>query len=123
MKPNLKLFIACTLLALTGVACGGANKKDASALIYKGVYKFGPQERSFNDCETGNEFWAIDKADLEEQYGKLNFEKPYEPVYVEVEGDKIKATKADALDAQYDSIIVVKKIVKITKVIPQDMCN
>ena len=44
-------------------------------------------------------------------------------MYVEVEGDKIKATKADALDAQYDSILVVKKLVKITKVIPQDMCN
>ena len=105
------------------VGCGNAGKSKP-ALIYKGVYKFGPEEKSFNDCETGSEFWVTDKSDsLEKKYNLLNFEKPYEPVYIEVEGEKIKATKADALDSQYDSIIVVKKLVKITKVIPQDMCN
>src|SRR6195952_251531 len=122
MKLNLNLFTVPVLLALC-VGCGSAGKKDSTGIVYKGVYKFGPQEKSFNDCETGNEFWATDKAGLEQEYTKLNFQKPYEPVYVEVEGDKIKATKADALDTQYDSIIVVKKVVKITKVIPQDMCN
>lgn len=122
MKLNLILLAASFILALS-VGCGNLDKKETTGIIYKGVYKFGPQEKSFNDCETGTEFWADDKADLEKQYAKLNFQKQYEPVYVEVEGDKIKATKADTLDAQYDSIIVVKKVVKITKVIPQDMCN
>ena len=122
MKLNLKLFAASILVALCA-GCGNSDKKETTGVIYKGVYKSGPEEKSFNDCETGNEFWATDKAGLEQEYAKLNFQKPYEPVYVEVEGDKIKATKADALDTQYDSIIVVKKVVKITKVIPQDMCN
>jgi copper homeostasis protein (lipoprotein) len=122
MKLNYTLFAATILICLSA-ACSNSDKKGTTGVVYKGVYKLGPQEKSFNDCETGNEFWADDKASLEQEYAKLNFEKPYEPVYVEVEGDKIKATKADALDAQYDSIIVVKKLVKITKVIPQDMCN
>jgi copper homeostasis protein (lipoprotein) len=122
MKPNHTLLIATILLALCA-GCGNSDKKGAANVVYKGVYKSGPQEKLFNDCETGNEFWATDKAGLEQQYSQLNFQKPYEPVYIEVEGDKIKATKADALDAQYDSIIVVKKVLKITKVIPQDMCN
>lgn len=122
MKPNLKLFTASILVALCA-GCGNSDKKDAPGVIYKGVYKSGPEEKSFSDCESGNEFWANDKAGLEQEYAKLNFQKPYEPVYVEVEGQKLKATKADGLDSQYDSIIVIKKVVKITKVIPQDMCN
>jgi hypothetical protein len=44
-------------------------------------------------------------------------------VYVEVEGAKVKTTKADGLDPQYDSILVVRKVKTISKVIPQDMCN
>ena len=60
---------------------------------------------------------------LELKYSQLNFEKPYEPVYVEVEGYKIKAQKSDGLDSQYDSILIVKKLDKITRVIPQGMCN
>lgn len=122
MKLKFKLLSGCLLLALCA-GCGNPDKKAMPGVVYKGVYKFGPEEKSFSDCETGNEFWAADKANLEQEYAKLNFQKPYEPVYIEVEGDKIKATKADALAPQYDSIIVVKKLVKITKVIPQDMCD
>jgi len=105
------------------VLAAAIRKKKVTTVIYKGVYKFGPQEKSFNDCETGTEFWANDKADLEKQYTQLNAQKSYEPVYVEVEGQKVKATPADTVEAQYDSIIVIKKVIKITKVIPQDMCN
>jgi hypothetical protein len=52
----------------------------------------------------------------------MNFEKPYEPVYVEVEGLKLKSGK-EGMGSEYDSTLVVKKVVKITKEIPQDMCN
>jgi copper homeostasis protein (lipoprotein) len=122
MKLNLTLLTA--ILTLTICSCGNSGKKNAPAVIYKGVYSYGPEVKSFKECETGNEFWVNDNsATMEKEYTRLNFEKPYEPVYVEVEGIKVKATKADALDSQYDSIIVVKKLVKITKVIPQDMCN
>jgi copper homeostasis protein (lipoprotein) len=52
----------------------------------------------------------------------MNFEKPYEPVYVEVEGAKSKSGK-EGMGSEYDSTLVVKKVVKITKEIPQDMCK
>jgi copper homeostasis protein (lipoprotein) len=122
MRLNLTLLIS--ILALAVCSCSNSDRKNGPTVVYKGVCSFGPQVKSFKDCETGSEFWVNDNSKtLEQKYTQLNFEKPYEPVYVEVEGSKIKATKADALDSQYDSIIVVTKVVKITKVIPQDMCN
>jgi copper homeostasis protein (lipoprotein) len=121
---RLNLILLAGILALTVCSCSNHDKKNVPAVVYKGVYSFGPEVKSFKDCETGSEFWVNDASKtLEQKYAELNFEKPYEPVYVEVEGNKVKATEADALDSQYDSIIVVTKVVKITKVIPQDMCN
>ena len=120
MKLN---YLLAVLLIISVCSCKHSEKKTAPA-VYKGLYRFGPEVKSFEDCETGTEFWATDSSStLELKYSQLNFEKPYQPVYVEVEGEKIKATKADALDSQYDSILVVKKVNKITKEIPQDMCN
>jgi hypothetical protein len=119
---KLKYLLPALLIPLI-FGCRHEEKKVAP-VIYKGLYSFGPEVKSFKDCETGSEFWAADSsATLELKYSQLNFAKPYEPVYVEVEGNKVKATKADGLDSQYDSILVVKKVNKITKVIPQDMCN
>ena len=92
-------------------------------MVYKGVYSFGPEVRSFKDCDNGKEFWVTDISEqLELKYSQLNFEKPYEPVYVEVEGNKIHSGK-EGLGAEYDSTLVVSRLIKITKEIPQDMCN
>jgi len=105
--------------------CGCRHEeKKAAPQVFKGLYSFGPEVRSFKECEIDHEFWVTDSSStLELKYSQMNFEKPYEPVYVEVEGTKIKATKADGLDSQYDSILVVKKVNKITKEIPRDICN
>ena len=121
---KVTLILLTGLIALAFTSCSNSGKRDVAAIAYKGVYSLGPEVKSFKDCETGSEFWVTGNcAALEQEYNKLNFEKPYEPVYVEVEANKVKATKVDALDAQYDSILVIKRLVKITKVIPQDMCN
>lgn len=124
MKLNLNLLTVVFLILTTLNSCDSDDKKDGALTTYKGVYSFGPEEKTFKDCENGNEYWVTDKSKiLEKEYSKLNAEKEYQPVYVEVEGTKVKATKADGLDPDYDSIVVVKKLLKITKVIPQDMCN
>ena len=116
-------YLLPALLVTAIAGCTHPRKKQAP-VVYKGLYSFGPEVKSFKECGTDTEFWATDSSStLELKYSQLNFEKPYEPVYVEVEGYKIKATKADGLDTQYDSILVVKKLNKITKEIPQDMCN
>lgn len=104
-------------------SCTGNSGKKAKRVVYKGVYSFGPEDKSFKDCETGGEFWVTDSSkQLELSYSQLSFEKPYVPVYVEVEGVKIRSGK-EGMGSEYDSTLVVKKLVKITKTIPVDMCN
>lgn len=104
-------------------SCHGNSGKATHYVVFKGVYSFGPEVRSFKDCDSGEEFWVTDNSEqLELKYSQLKFEKPYEPVYVEVEGVKIHSGK-DGLGAEYDSTLVVKKLIKITREIPQDMCN
>lgn len=111
------------LFAATIAGCNHSEKKGSKAVIYRGLYSFGPEVKSFKDCESGQEYWAADSsAKLELSYSQLHFEKPYEPVYVEIEGNKIKSGQ-DSLGTDFDSIIVVKKLIKITKEIPPDMCQ
>jgi copper homeostasis protein (lipoprotein) len=110
------------LVSISVFSCSNPGKS-SKHIVYKGVYSFGPEVRSFKDCENGREFWVTDSsAQLELKYSQLNFEKPYEPVYIEVEGLKIRSGK-DGKGSEYDSTLVVKKLIKITKEIPVDMCN
>ncbi|WP_428328358.1 hypothetical protein [Mucilaginibacter sp.] len=121
MQLRLIKYLMCVLVI---AVCSCSNKdQETKYVVYKGVYSFGPEEKLFKDCNTGREFWATDSSkQLELKYSQLNFEKPYEPVYVEVEGVKIHSGK-EGLGSEYDSTLVVKKVIKITKEIPQDMCN
>jgi copper homeostasis protein (lipoprotein) len=115
------------LLLIVAASCNNDHKKatkaKAKTIVFRGLYSFGPEVKSFKDCGNGQEYWAADSsAKLELSYSQLNFEKPYEPVYVEVEGRKIKSGK-DGLGSEFDSTLVVTKMIKITKDIPKDMCN
>lgn len=121
---RLKAIIYLMLLTVIfAFSCNNNSGKIVHNIVYKGVYSFGPEVKSFKDCDNGREFWVTDSSkELELKYSQLNFEKPYEPVYVEVEGIKLHSDK-EGLGSEYDSTLVVKKLVKITKEIPQDMCN
>jgi len=119
LRP-VKYLLFMEIIAL--IACKG-NSGHKNPIVYKGVYSFGPEVKLFRDCDNGTEFWVTDSSrQLELKYSQLNFEKPYLPVYVEVEGTKIRSGK-DGLGSEYDSTLVIKKLIKITKEIPQDMCN
>ncbi len=115
-------FIAA--IAIVGIwGCDSKPKTTTQAgkVIYKGLYSFGPEEKSFKDCGQARMFWAADSsAQLELQYSQLGFERPYVPVYIEVEGKKVKSTSEVA--ASFDSTLVVTKVLKITKEIPES-CN
>src|ERR1700754_3946591 len=120
MRLGHKIYIAL-ILAVAVCSCNNNPHGKNGEVVYKGVYSFGPEVKSFKDCDNGREFWVTDSsAQLELKYSQLNFEKPYEPVYVEVEGIKIHSDK-EGLGSEYDSTLVVKKLIKITKEIPQDM--
>jgi len=120
-RTSLFLFI----LSVVFVACNrkGSDSEKSKTRIIKGLYSYGPEIKSFTDCEENTEYWVADSSKtLELSYSKFNFEKPYEPVYIEAECHVIKS---DSLlgSADFDSTLVVTKLIKITKEIPDVPCN
>lgn len=107
------------------VACTNSRKDNTpeqETLTAKGLYSFGPEFKAFTDCEDGKEYWVADSAKaLELAYHELGFEKPYMPVYIEVEFHYIKSDTI-AASANYDSTMVVTKLIKISKDIPDGPC-
>jgi len=106
-------------------ACQQKQKENSqrNTTVVKGLYSYGPEIRSFTDCGEGREYWVIDSAKtLELAYSKLNFEKPYEPVYIEVECNIVKSDSL-TVAADFDSTMVVTKLIKLTKDIPDGPCN
>ena len=123
MRSKYSLYIATiAILVMWGCESKPKATTQPGTIIYKGLYSFGPEEKSFKDCSQSRMFWATDSsAQLELQYSQLGFERPYVPVYIEVEGKKVKSATGD-IAAAFDSILVVTKVLKITKEIPQS-CN
>lgn len=118
-------FVSLALLCVYS-ACTSTDNKTGSKeepIILKGLYSFGPEIKAFTTCEDVHEYWVIDSADnLESAYLDLGFEKPYTPVYIEVEGH-LKKSDTTQVNADYDSTLVVTKVLKITKEIPEGPCR
>ncbi|MFC4211974.1 hypothetical protein ACFOWA_12315 [Pedobacter lithocola] len=124
----MKLFKqAGVFVMLFGVAITACNREEkteeaSKSKTVKGLYSFGPEMKSFTLCEDGREYWVADSVkNLELSYSNLNFEKPYEPVYVELEGYFSKSDTA-TVAADFDSTLVVTKVIKISKEIPDGPC-
>ena len=125
MNPSAKTVIMLFSLAVVAVACnrGAETTEKSTTRIVKGLYSYGPEIKSFTDCEEGKEYWVADSAKtLELAYSNFNFEKPYEPVYIEIEGHLIKSDSL-IVSADFDSTMVVTKLLKISKEIPDGPCN
>lgn len=119
----MKRMFFIGFVLVTGIVCGCSRRNQAESKIYKGLYSFGLEVKSFKECSTGREYWVKDSSGkLELEYSNMNFEKPYEPVYVEVEAIK-KRSGQEGIGAEFDSTMVVTKVQKITREIPEDMCN
>ncbi|MCX2452767.1 hypothetical protein OQX61_15930 [Pedobacter sp. PLR] len=119
---SLPLLMLCSVVIL---ACNNtpASVEKNNIRVIKGLYSYGPEIKSFTDCEEGNEYWVADSAKtLELAYSNFNFEKPYEPVYIEVECHMIKSDSL-IIAADFDSTMVVTKLLKISKEIPDGPCN
>jgi copper homeostasis protein (lipoprotein) len=125
MNISIKPLPLLILLAVVFVACNTkpVSVEKRTSRVIKGLYTYGPEMKSFTDCEEGNEYWVADSAKtLELAYSNFNFEKPYEPVYIEVECHVIKSDSL-MVSADFDSTLVVTKLLKITKEIPDGPCN
>ncbi|WP_461788636.1 hypothetical protein [Pedobacter sp.] len=107
-------------------ACSGNEKsqeQQGKTLVFKGLYSYGPEVKSFTDCDEGREYWVADSAkNLELEYTEQGFEKPYTPVYIEVEAHLVKSDTT-TITGGYDSTMVVTKVLKLTKTIPEGPCN
>jgi copper homeostasis protein (lipoprotein) len=104
-------------------ACNGNGKAAGTPVVYKGLYTAGPNVISFKDCDNGHEFWVADNSNsLQQQYNQLTLQKPYIPVYVEAEGKKIKSGR-EGMVREFDSTLIITKVLRVTKQIPQDICN
>lgn len=118
----LLFFLACAFL----IACSGDKKSvddQHKTILLKGLYSYGPELRTFTDCEENREYWVLDSAKtLELAYSNLGFEKPYMPVYIEVECQMVKSDTT-LVPSSYDSTMVVTKLMKITQQIPEGPCN
>lgn len=101
---------------------GGETNK-VKSVVLKGLYSYGPEMKSFTDCDENREYWVADSAkSLELQYNDLGFEKPYTPVYIEVECHLVKSDTT-TVTGDYDSTMVVTKVLKMSKEIPDGPCN
>ena len=104
------IFIGSVLVMMAVCSCNRNGQSESR--VYKGLYSFGLEVKSFKECSTGREYWVKDSSGkLELQYANMNFEKPYEPVYVEVEAFK-KHSDQEGIGAEFDSTIVVTKVQK-----------
>ena len=113
------------LLIISLASCHNDDKKAVTKkpVLIKGLYSFGPEAALFVDCSTGKEYWTADSsAKLELQYSQLAIGKPYESVYIEVEGD-IKPSGKEGPASAYDSTLTVRKVISIKKDIPNDICK
>jgi copper homeostasis protein (lipoprotein) len=118
-----KVHIILVLLAITGIVACKHKAADETQLpvVFKGLYSFAPGAKTFQPCGKQGEYWVADScAQLELKYAQtVTFEQPGQPVYIEVEGEKIKSA-AGSNGAAYDSTLIVKKLIKLTKDIPAD---
>jgi len=121
---KLIFFLFASMLSLS--ACQGdqkATNEKSKSMVLKGLYSYGPEIRSFTDCEESKEYWVVDSANtLELAYNNLGFEKPYTPVYIEVEC-KLMKSDTTLVPADFDSTMVVTKLIKIQKEIPDGPCS
>ena len=125
MRFFKQAIVFVVLLGVAVTACNREKKAEGdknNVKTVRGLYTFGPEMKSLTLCEDGREYWVADSVkNLELQYNKLGFEKPYQPVYVELEGFFAKSDTA-TLARDFDSTLVVTRVVKISKEIPDGPC-
>lgn len=123
MKNVFLLFALFLVVACTQNKAELAHDGAANTHVFKGLYSYGPEIRTFVDCSSDINFWVVDSSkNLELSYSNFNFEKPYEPVYIEVEG-YLTAVDTAVAQSDFDSTLVVTKLKLITKDIPDGPCS
>ncbi|MFB5944465.1 hypothetical protein [Albibacterium profundi] len=99
----LSALMVVMIALLSGCGSGGDT--------IKGIYTYGDQTNMLEDCTTGD-MYVISDQELEEKYISFNFEDPYVPIYVELEG-VIRDPKED--EPHEMSYIEVKEVITVSE--------
>lgn len=89
---------------------------DKTPRIYKGMYVFGHEVRTFQDCnDTQKTYWVVDSLSqmqkaYEENTKFLSY--PYESVYAEVKG-YLAGKSQMGFAADYENVLIVTEFIKI----------
>ncbi|SKB65588.1 hypothetical protein [Daejeonella lutea] len=115
-QQKVELTDTTTIVDSNTPADSVAVEKTNSPIVFKGLYTFGNEVRTFRDC-SGNKtvYWVVDSsANLQARYEKTNRfpAYPYESVYAEVKGYLTgKSTMGYA--SEYENVLVVTDIIKV----------
>jgi uncharacterized membrane protein len=89
---------------------------DTTSSLFKGLYTFGNEVRTFQDCSGGGKiYWVNDSmASLSQRYEDTNRfpSYPYESVYVEVKG-YLSGKSQMGYASEYENVLIVTDIVKV----------
>jgi copper homeostasis protein (lipoprotein) len=124
MRLAQHLLFAVMIFIAVATSCKSkpdTKTEEAPAAIIKGVYVFDNSAKTFIACGQGTQYWATDStAQLELKYTQLiPAEQLGQPVYIELEGYTMKSAVGTMGEA-FDSTLVIKKLITITKDIPAD---
>ncbi|PIE14722.1 MAG: hypothetical protein CSA68_09660 [Rhodobacterales bacterium] len=92
---------------------------------FVGGYSYGHEVQSFQPCNSSLAYWAVLPSSEVERLNALSLQKakqegrPYQPVYLEVTGMLQPSAEAEGFAANYDAILKVEKISKVSKTLPK----
>lgn len=117
-SPQQKVEItdSITIADSTNKTDSVVKEKINSPLMFKGLYTYGNEVRTFRDC-SGNKtvYWVVDSsASLQTRYKKTNRfpAYPYESVYAEVKG-YLTGKSNMGYASEYENVLVVTEIIKV----------
>ncbi|PID63123.1 MAG: hypothetical protein CSB44_02675 [Gammaproteobacteria bacterium] len=91
----------------------------------KGLYTYGHEVSSFQPCNSSAGYWAVLPEAEASRLNAMSLEKaervgqPYQPVYVELTGALSSSANEDGFAADYDAILEVSKVQKVSSTIPE----
>lgn len=109
------------LLILMGIvfllsACTSIRERE-EPIVYKGYYIGGNEVRTYRLDGTEEWMWVVDNtSEVEKKYQSFKL-KPYEEVYLEVEGVIRDNDTPGELSENYEKLIEIHTIIKITPLV------
>ncbi len=128
MNKIVKSFaLSCSALLLGGGCTSMSDLPVAYNQMarFVGGYVYGHEVQSFQPCNASLAFWTVLPPTEAKRLEALSLEKakqegrPYQPVYVELTGMLQPSAGAEGFAADYDAILKVETISKLSKTLPK----